>query len=93
MWYRDINSIKFVSEIGRNFRMGTMLLKQSVQNRINSDVGMSFTEFAYQIFQSYDWLHLLNEYDCRFQVNITCYVIYIFSFTLYASFEVLCINW
>ncbi|XP_026751469.1 tyrosine--tRNA ligase, mitochondrial [Galleria mellonella] len=68
-WYRDINSIKFVSDIGRNFRMGTMLLKQSVQTRINSQVGMSFTEFAYQIFQSYDWLHLLKEYDCRFQIG------------------------
>ncbi|XP_072932103.1 tyrosine--tRNA ligase, mitochondrial [Epargyreus clarus] len=68
-WYRDIDSIQFVSEIGRNFRMGTMLLKQSVQNRINSEVGMSFTEFAYQIFQSYDWLHLLKEYDCRFQIG------------------------
>ncbi|KAI5651747.1 tRNA synthetases class I (W and y) domain-containing protein [Phthorimaea operculella] len=68
-WYRDIDSIQFVSEIGRNFRMGTMLLKQSVQTRINSEVGMSFTEFAYQIFQSYDWLHLLKEYDCRFQIG------------------------
>ncbi|KAF9417168.1 hypothetical protein HW555_005679 [Spodoptera exigua] len=68
-WYRDIDSIQFVSEIGRNFRMGTMLLKQSVQSRINSEIGMSFTEFAYQIFQSYDWLHLLKEYNCRFQVG------------------------
>ncbi|XP_041978460.1 tyrosine--tRNA ligase, mitochondrial [Aricia agestis] len=68
-WYRKIDSIQFVSEIGRNFRMGTMLLKQSVQTRINSDVGMSFTEFAYQIFQSYDWQHLLKEYNCRFQIG------------------------
>ncbi|CAH0750955.1 unnamed protein product [Diatraea saccharalis] len=68
-WYRDINSIQFVSEIGRNFRMGTMLLKQSVQSRINSETGMSFTEFAYQIFQAYDWLHLLKKYKCRFQVG------------------------
>ncbi|XP_053607108.1 tyrosine--tRNA ligase, mitochondrial [Plodia interpunctella] len=68
-WYRNIDAIKFVSEIGRNFRMGTMLLKQSVQSRINSEVGMSFTEFTYQIFQSYDWLQLLNECDCRFQIG------------------------
>ncbi|CAB3223975.1 unnamed protein product [Arctia plantaginis] len=68
-WYRNIDAIQFVSEIGRNFRMGTMLLKQSVQGRINSELGMSFTEFAYQIFQSYDWLHLLKEYDCRFQIG------------------------
>lgn len=76
-WYKDINSIQFVSEIGRNFRMGTMLLKQTVQTKLNSEVGMSFTEFSYQIFQSYDWLHLLKEYDCRFQVsNIHTVLIY-----------------
>ncbi|KPJ08222.1 putative tyrosyl-tRNA synthetase, mitochondrial [Papilio machaon] len=40
-WYKEINSIQFVSDIGRNFRMGTMLLKQSVKNRINSEVGGS----------------------------------------------------
>ncbi|CAF4922071.1 unnamed protein product [Pieris macdunnoughi] len=68
-WYREINSIQFVSEIGRNFRMGTMLLKQSVQSRINSEVGMSFTEFSYQIFQAYDWLHLLKEFNCKFQIG------------------------
>lgn len=68
-WYKNMNSIQFVSDVGRNFRMGTMLLKQSVQTRINSNVGMSFTEFAYQIFQAYDWLHLLQKYNCRFQVG------------------------
>ncbi|CAH4032571.1 unnamed protein product [Pieris brassicae] len=68
-WYREINSIQFVSEIGRNFRMGTMLLKQSVQSRINSEVGMSFTEFSYQIFQAYDWLNLLKEFNCKFQIG------------------------
>ncbi|XP_022130818.2 tyrosine--tRNA ligase, mitochondrial [Pieris rapae] len=68
-WYRDINSIQFVSEIGRNFRMGTMLLKQSVQSRINSEVGMSFTEFSYQIFQAYDWLKLYKEFNCKFQIG------------------------
>ncbi|CAK1547085.1 unnamed protein product [Leptosia nina] len=69
IWYRNIDSIQFVSEIGRNFRMGTMLLKSSVQSRINSEVGMSFTEFAYQIFQAYDWLHLFKEYGCKFQIG------------------------
>ncbi|RVE44461.1 hypothetical protein evm_010865 [Chilo suppressalis] len=68
-WFRDINSIQFVSKIGCNFRMGTMLLKQSVHTRINSEAGMSFTEFAYQIFQSYDWLHLLKNYNCKFQIG------------------------
>jgi tyrosyl-tRNA synthetase len=46
-----------------------MLLRHSVQSRLSSEVGMSFTEFCYQVFQAYDWLHLLQRYDCRFQVG------------------------
>lgn len=58
-----------MSQIGRHFRMGTMLNKTSVQSRLQSEQGMSFTEFTYQIFQAYDWLHLLKNYKCRFQMG------------------------
>lgn len=46
-----------------------MLNKTSVQSRLQSEQGLSFTEFTYQIFQAYDWLHLLQNYDCRFQIG------------------------
>lgn len=49
--------------------MGEMLSRTSVQNRLKSDGGMSFTEFTYQICQAYDWLHLYNKYKCRFQIG------------------------
>lgn len=68
-WYSDQNVIDFVSKVGRHFRLGTMLLRHSVQSRLKSEVGMSFTEFCYQIFQAYDWLHLFRKYKCRFQVG------------------------
>lgn len=68
-WYRKINSIDFVTKIGRYFRMGEMLSRSSVQTRLNSDSGMSFTEFTYQICQAYDWAHLYDEYKCRFQLG------------------------
>ena len=68
-WYSEQNVVDFVNEVGRHFRLGTMLLRQSVQSRLNSEVGMSFTEFCYQIFQAYDWLHLFRKYRCRFQVG------------------------
>ncbi|KAJ8683179.1 hypothetical protein QAD02_018971 [Eretmocerus hayati] len=68
-WYQDFNVIDFVRNVGKHFRMGTMLNKSSVQTRLKSDTGMSFTEFTYQVFQAYDWLCLLNEYDCRFQIG------------------------
>lgn len=68
-WYSEQNVIEFLSRVGRHFRLGTMLLRHSVQSRLSSEVGMSFTEFCYQVFQAYDWLHLLQRYDCRFQVG------------------------
>lgn len=49
--------------------MGQMLSRASVKSRLESDHGMSFTEFTYQLFQAYDWLHLLQTYDCRFQIG------------------------
>ncbi|XP_055617718.1 tyrosine--tRNA ligase, mitochondrial isoform X2 [Toxorhynchites rutilus septentrionalis] len=68
-WYRGMNVVEFVSSIGRHFRMGKMLSLTSVQSRLQSESGMSFTEFTYQIFQAYDWVHLLKEHNCRFQLG------------------------
>lgn len=68
-WYKSLNVINFMNHIARSFRMGDMLKKQSVVSRLESEHGMSYTEFSYQIFQSYDWAHLYKEYGCRFQVG------------------------
>lgn len=68
-WYKDVNVIKFIRGIGKFFRMGTMMGRSSVQSRLNSDTGMSFTEFSYQVFQGYDWLYLFKHYACRFQIG------------------------
>ncbi|XP_025082654.1 tyrosine--tRNA ligase, mitochondrial-like [Pomacea canaliculata] len=68
-WYKDWNIVEFLSKVGRNFRMGSMLSKQSVQSRLNSSEGMSFTEFTYQIFQAFDWLYLLQKHDCSIQIG------------------------
>ncbi|KAL2726692.1 hypothetical protein V1478_006970 [Vespula squamosa] len=68
-WYKDVNVIQFVRKVGKYFRLGTMLGRTSVQSRLNSETGMSFTEFTYQVFQAYDWLHLTNTYKCLFQIG------------------------
>ncbi|XP_043478601.1 tyrosine--tRNA ligase, mitochondrial [Leptopilina heterotoma] len=68
-WYTGVNVIDFVKRVGKHFRLGTMLGRTSVQSRLKQESGMSFTEFTYQIFQAYDWLHLLNKYNCRFQIG------------------------
>lgn len=68
-WYTNVNVIEFVRNIGKYLRMGTMLGRSSVQSRLNSEIGMSFTEFTYQVFQAYDWLQLMTKYKCRFQIG------------------------
>lgn len=68
-WYDDMNVIEFLTKIGRYFRMNSMLNKHSVKSRLGSQAGMSFTEFTYQTFQSYDWLYLLKNHDCYIQIG------------------------
>ena len=78
-WYSRMNIIDFLSSVGRNLRMGRMLGRTSVKSRIESDVGLSLTEFTYQAFQAYDWLHLLQSRGCFVQVAF----IPILTFKLY----------
>jgi len=51
-WYRSLNIIEFLSRIGRHFRIGTMMGRHSVKSRLNSEEGISLTEFTYQTFQT-----------------------------------------
>ena len=60
---------EFLSTVGRHFRIGTMMSRNSVQSRMDSEAGISFSEFSYQALQAYDWLHLLRRFKCRFQVK------------------------
>lgn len=69
-WYSAMNPIELLAEAGRHLRMGTLLSRTSVKTRVESPIGMSFTEFSYQLFQAYDWLHLFREYGCTFQVRM-----------------------
>jgi tyrosyl-tRNA synthetase len=67
-WYSEFKFVDFISEFGRHFRLGQMLSRQSVKDRLDGE-GISFTEFSYQVFQAYDWLHLLKKYNCCFQLG------------------------
>lgn len=66
-WYEHTNVIDFFANEGRKFRMGHMIDKRFVRERLKSPDGLLLPEFLYQIFQAYDWLHLLKNYNCRFQ--------------------------
>ncbi|CAH1180052.1 unnamed protein product [Phaedon cochleariae] len=68
-WYNNISAVELIGGAGRYMRMGTLLSRTSVQTRLNSAAGMSFTEFSYQLFQAYDWLHLFKNYSCSFQIG------------------------
>lgn len=68
-WYSKLNVIDFFSNVGRTIRINNLLSKKFVEERAKQYAGLSYAEFSYQIFQSYDWYHLLNKYNCRFQVT------------------------
>ncbi|MGO2668401.1 MAG: tyrosine--tRNA ligase [Microbacterium gubbeenense] len=66
-WTAPLSAIEFLREIGKHFRVGTMLKKDAVSARLNSDAGISYTEFSYQILQGLDYLELYRQYDCKLQ--------------------------
>lgn len=57
-WYSRFTLVDFLRDVGKHFRLGTMLGKESVRARLDSEEGMSFTEFSYQILQAYDFYYL-----------------------------------
>lgn len=70
-WFKDFSFIDFLRDIGKYFRVGPMLAKESVKLRMNSEEGMSFTEFSYQVLQGYDFLHLFDNYGVTVQIGGT----------------------
>jgi tyrosyl-tRNA synthetase len=68
-WTAPLSAIDFLREIGKHFRVGTMLKKDAVSARLNSDEGISYTEFSYQILQGMDFLELYRAHGCVLQTG------------------------
>ena len=68
-WTAPLSAIDFLRDIGKYFRVGTMLSKDAVSARLNSEHGISYTEFSYQILQGYDYLELYRRYECVLQMG------------------------
>jgi len=68
-WTAPLSAIDFLREIGKHFRVGTMLKKDAVSARLNSEAGISYTEFSYQILQGLDYLELHRQYGCVLQTG------------------------
>ncbi len=68
-WTEGLSAIDFLRDIGKHYRIGTMLKKDAVSARLNSDAGISYTEFSYQILQGYDFLELYRSRGCVLQTG------------------------
>jgi tyrosyl-tRNA synthetase len=68
-WTAALSAIDFLRDVGKHYRVGTMLKKDAVAARLNSDAGISYTEFSYQILQGYDYLELFRQYGCVLQTG------------------------
>ena len=70
-WMKDYSLIDFSRDIGKHITVNYMMAKDSVKKRLGSEsqVGMSFTEFTYQLLQGYDFLYLYQNYNCTLQMG------------------------
>lgn len=70
-WMKTFSLIDFVRDIGKHLTVNYMMAKESVKKRISGEgvEGMSFTEFTYQLFQGYDFLHLYENKNCKLQMG------------------------
>ena len=68
-WTSEYSAIDFLREIGKHYRVGKMISKDAVSARLNSDAGISYTEFSYQIMQGLDFLELFRRYGCVMQTG------------------------
>jgi tyrosyl-tRNA synthetase len=68
-WTQSMGAIALLRDVGKHFRMSTMLARETVAARMTSDQGLSYTEFSYQVLQSMDYLELHRRYGCVLQTG------------------------
>jgi tyrosyl-tRNA synthetase len=70
-WMKDYSFLDFIRDIGKHLTVNYMMAKESVKKRLSSEssVGMSFTEFSYQLLQGFDFLHLYQTKNCKLQMG------------------------
>ena len=66
-WFKNLNFLDFIRDVGKYITVNYMMSKDSVKNRLES--GMSFTEFSYQLVQGYDFYHLWQNENCKVQMG------------------------
>lgn len=68
-WFHGLGMIDFLRDVGKHFRLGSMIAKDTVKSRLESEEGISYTEFSYQIIQAYDFYHLHTHHDVLLQMG------------------------
>ena len=68
-WFKDLSFIGFLRDVGKHITVNYMMAKDSVRKRIEGDTGLSYTEFAYQLMQGYDFYWLFNHHNCKMQMG------------------------
>lgn len=68
-WYRRMSFVDFLRDVGKHFSVNVMLAKESVKARLESEAGISYTEFSYMLMQAYDFVHLHETYGCEVQTG------------------------
>ncbi|MES2647548.1 MAG: tyrosine--tRNA ligase [Bacteroidota bacterium] len=66
-WFKEMSFIGFLRDVGKYLTVNYMMAKDSVKKRIEGDTGISYTEFAYQLMQGYDFYWLYKNLDCKLQ--------------------------
>lgn len=68
-WLENMNILTFLRDIGKHVRVNNLLNKESIKRRLESDEGISFTEFTYNLIQAFDFAHLANNKGCHMQLG------------------------
>jgi tyrosyl-tRNA synthetase len=70
-WTAPLSFLDFLRDIGKYFSLANMIAKDSVKSRLESETGISYTEFSYQLLQAFDFCHLRQHHDCELQIGGT----------------------
>src|SRR5260370_22026186 len=68
-WLAPITMMEFLRDVGKHFTVNNLLGKEAINRRLESDEGISFTEFSYPLLQAYDYLVLYDRYKCTLQMG------------------------
>ena len=68
-WTEGLSALDFLRDVGKYFRVNQMVKKEAIAARLNSDEGISYTEFSYQLLQGLDYLQLYRDYGCTLQTG------------------------